>query len=371
MRAICLTFAFVFTATFGSADVNLVFGQYDPVAQGSRTVEIAEDIVLKDAEREKSLHVKIYYPMENGRYPVIVFSHGFGAGKDAFAELAQHWASHGYVLIHPQHADAGRIARSNADEEEPKSGRGDRANQLPKLDREKLRQRLQSSKGQGNAGIDRLANIQNNPQSISDRVRDVTFILDSFTELERQVPGLDGKLDPDRIGVSGHSYGAAVAIMIGGATVDLGNGSRKSFADERIKCVLPFSAAGAGEYGLTAESWKLMLLPVMFVTGTKDIRPGKEFAWRKEAFEGSPNGGKYLVVLEGATHFHFGGGPPGAKRLQGPGSAKGDKYSPLLKSCTTAFLDLHLKGDPAVNDYLKREGGFAKFGGNSVQFTTK
>jgi predicted dienelactone hydrolase len=364
MQQLYCTAALLLTVTAAVAD-------YKPTDKGKLTVETAADVVLKDEKRKKDLHVKVNFPKEDGKYPVVVFSHGFGAGKEAFAAVSEHWASHGYVVIHPQHADGGRLGGSTR----PGLGNKDEADEdkkddsKPKFDPAKLRERLNgATKGSEKAdGIDKLANLQNNPKSITDRVRDVTFIMDSFAELEKQVPELKGKLDADRIGVSGHSYGAAVAVLVGGATADLGDEKGKSLGDKRVKCVLPFSAAGAGEYGLTAGSWKPMTLPVMYVTGTKDIRPGKEFEWRKEAYDGSPAGDKYLVVLDGATHFNFGGGPPGGGRLQ----RTGDKYSPLVKACSTAFLDLNLKGDTAAKDYLKKDGGFATFASKAVEFNTK
>jgi predicted dienelactone hydrolase len=348
--------------------MSVAAAEYKPTEKGKLTVETAADVTLRDEKRKKDLHMKVNFPKEDGKYPVVVFSHGFGAGKEAFAAVSEHWASHGYVVIHPQHADGGRLGAGSR----PGLGKKDDADEdkvddpKPKLDPAKLRERL---KGAG--GIDKLANLQNNPKSITDRVGDVTFILDSFAELEKQVSGLKGKLDADRIGVSGHSYGAAVAVLVGGASVDLGDEKGKSLGDKRVKCVLPFSAAGAGEYGLTAGSWKPMTLPVMYVTGTKDIRPGKEFEWRKEAYEGSPAGDKYLVVLDGATHFNFGGGPPGGGRLPGVGRGAGDKFTPLVKACGTAFLDLHLKGDTAVIDYLKANGGFATFAGKAAELSVK
>jgi len=44
----------------------------------------------------------IYTPVEQARYPVIIFQHGFGASIKAYETIAAHLASHGFVVILPQ-----------------------------------------------------------------------------------------------------------------------------------------------------------------------------------------------------------------------------------------------------------------------------
>jgi predicted dienelactone hydrolase len=65
-----------------------------------------ERIVLHDAARNKDLPLKIYYPAAPGPFPIIIFSHGALASKDCYEELGRYWASFGYVSIHPSHADS-------------------------------------------------------------------------------------------------------------------------------------------------------------------------------------------------------------------------------------------------------------------------
>ena len=67
------------------------------------TVQVADDIVLRDAGRGRELPIKVYYPLESGRYPLIIFSHGLGGSKEDYEYLGRYWASRGYVSIHPQH----------------------------------------------------------------------------------------------------------------------------------------------------------------------------------------------------------------------------------------------------------------------------
>jgi dienelactone hydrolase len=43
--------------------------------------------------RNKTIPIKIYYPSAAGQFPVIIFSHGAWASKDAYSSLGEYWAS--------------------------------------------------------------------------------------------------------------------------------------------------------------------------------------------------------------------------------------------------------------------------------------
>lgn len=297
---------------------------------GPFKVQMVEKVTLQDKERKKELVMRVYYPKGDGPFPVIIFSHGSFAGIDVFSSVSSHWASHGYVTIHPQHADA-RKKGTNA--EQPKLGIGE---------------------------------LRNQSSGLEDRVKDVSRVIDLFDELVKEVPELKGKMDRERIGVSGHSYGACVAMLIGGVTVEA-KGKTQSYADPRVKCIVPISAAGTGEYGLTKDSWKKAERPFLYITGTRDIRPGYEAAWRKEPFDLSPPKDKYLLIIEGANHFSFGGGPAQGGLL-GRGA---DAFSPLVKASSTAFWDAYLKNLPEAKGFLKADGGLVKFAGKKAELSVK
>src|SRR3954469_7081375 len=65
---------------------------------------------LHDAQRNKDIDLVIEYPSRGeGPFPVIVFSHGYGASNKNYVGLTEYWAGHGYVCIKPSHADAGKL----------------------------------------------------------------------------------------------------------------------------------------------------------------------------------------------------------------------------------------------------------------------
>jgi predicted dienelactone hydrolase len=274
---------------------------------GPLAVETADNLTLPDPARKKDLPYKVYYPRTGGPFPVILFSHGFGGNKDAFGSVGRHWAGHGYVVIHPTHDDG--------------VGRG------------KARPAAASS-ADGTKPAGRLLAGLNDPPKIAGRVADLSLILDSLDKLPDAVPALKGRIDPTRIGVGGHSFGAYTAMLIGGVTADLGTEKAKSFADRRVRCILPISAQGAGQQGLTESSWAALRIPMMTITGTLDRGAGGQgLDWKKEPFVRSPPGDKYLVVIDGANHMSFGGGL----------GARGAGPTEVVKRCSLRFWDAYLK----------------------------
>jgi dienelactone hydrolase len=283
-------------------------------------VETADGLTLHDAARKKELPYKVYFPRNGGPFPVILFSHGFGGSKDAFGPVGKHWASHGYVVIHPGHADG--MVRRNDTAVAPR-----------------VRPLLGGQMGGFLGGM-------NDPQKTRDRVTDLVLLLDSLDELQKAVPGLKGKIDGSRIGAAGHSLGAYTAMLIGGVTVDLGSAKDVRFLDKRVKCILPISAQGTGQQGLTDKSWNGLKLPMMTITGTRDRGAGGQgLDWKKEPYKYSPPGNKYLVVIDGANHVSFGGG-------LGP---RGEAITDAVKLSSTHFFDAYLKGSETSKKYLQSD----------------
>jgi predicted dienelactone hydrolase len=269
-----------------------------------------------------ALPLRVHFPTTGGPYPVVLFSHGFGGDRSTFAPIGQHWASHGYVVIHASHADGlGRQARSNDDSGAPEApaGRARRGGLLGGL---------------------------NDPTKISGRVGDLVLVLDHLDELPKRAPGLAGRIDAKAVAAAGHSFGAYTAMLLGGVTADLGKDKAKSFRDERVQCVLAISGQGTGQQGLTATSWEPLQRPMMTITGTRDRGAGGQGVdWKKEPFLLSPPGDKYLVVIDGANHMSFGG-------ALGP---RGSAITDVVKRCTTRFLDAYLKAAEPSKQYLQSD----------------
>jgi predicted dienelactone hydrolase len=275
---------------------------------GPFKVQTVKELVLRDENRKKDLQLRINHPDGQGPFPVLVFSHGAWGSKDGHLTLTELWASHGYVTIQPNHSDSRALGIKI----------GDR-------------------------------NVFRDWQS---RPADISFILDSLDAIETKEPALKGKLDARRIGVSGHSFGANTAQLIGGARAFLFSGE-KSFEDKRVTAVALLSGQGPGEM-LTEMSWEKVAKPMLVMTGSKDgpTRTGQPAVWRKKPYELSPPGDKYLMWVEGMDHGF--GGVSGLK----DGLVKfqtNEDHVKYTKIVTLAFWDAYLKESKEARAYLESD----------------
>jgi alpha-beta hydrolase superfamily lysophospholipase len=132
---------------------------------------------------------------------------------------------------------------------------------------------------------------------------------------------------------AGHSYGALMALVLGGAKPLLPGSSR----DPKVPAVIALSPPGPMAGFIDAESYASLAVPALIQTGDKDIFPGMPpEAWRNHlaAFEApKPSGALYSLVLPGADHYL--GGIYCRPELPGP---KAETAFVDLKATASAFL---------------------------------
>lgn len=225
-----------------------------------------------------------------GPYPLVVFSHGFSANPEWYSTLPEHYASHGFIVLAPEHADP----------EWSESA---------------------------------LASI--------DRPRDITQTLDFAEELTAPDGELAGLIDLDNVAVVGHSYGGYTALAMAGAQYDLDAFNQRcaelspndpkaflclplvgqeaamaaragldsvpaglwpSFGDPRVTAIVPI----AGDAFLFDEAGLApVTIPMMAIGGTEDT--GTPFDWGSElSYEHASSERKALVAFVGAEHFFMG-----------------------------------------------------------------
>ena len=287
---------------------------------GPLAVTEVSGLVLHDEKRNKDVRVRIFYPVIAGKYPVIIFSHGAGGSDTCCESLTRHWATYGYITLQPIHDDSVAQRRSSGDENA----------HFPQAGREALK----------------------NPALWESRPRDISFLLDSLTGLQKRVAGLNGKIDPSRIGVAGHSMGAYTAEAVAGASVDLPGRPGQNFSEPRAKAILCLSPQGPGQFGLTAHSFSNISLPFMGITGSLDnLGPLANAAWHRIPFERSQPGDKYEVFIQGANHMSF-------ITAEAVNSARSSQAAAILgytNSASLAFWDAYLKDDPAAKKFLQSD----------------
>jgi predicted dienelactone hydrolase len=286
-------------------------------AAGPFDTGVDADLVLHDARRNKDLHVKITYPAADGKFPVIVFSHGFGGSQETYASLTEYWAARGYVVIQPTHDDS--IAQ--------------------RKERGEIHGVMQGFSTLGE-DISDFAKWRN-------RARDISFVIDSLEEIERRAPAVAGKMDRGHIGVGGHSFGALTTELIGGLTfTPPGESKPESLADRRVSALLVLSGAGPRQRGVDEQSWESITAPMMLMTGTRDLGVGGlRPEQRIKPYELVRSVHKYAIVLDGGGHMTFTGIP-----------AKMDAEPAVLyetvKMASVAFWDAYLKDSAKAESYL-------------------
>jgi predicted dienelactone hydrolase len=324
-------------AAIEAAPRGLPYGPYSV----TRTI----DVLLTDESRSKDVPVTVTSPNAGGPFPVIVFSHGAGGDGTQSEPLLRWWASHGYIVLSPTHSDSLSWQQRRSD----------------------LCEASGSDLEEGNLGLQTIVRLTTrDPQAGVQRARDISFVLDSLDNLEKQVPALAGRIDRAHVGVAGNSLGAYTAQLIGGVTVSVPSSRTPlSFHDPRARAVLQFSGQGTGQQGLTRESWKTVRLPMMTVTGSGDLGPhGRGAEWKREPFTFSPaTGNKYHVFIEGAHHGSFGGRFAGRRgsTKQHTSQARQENVADqkaifsYIEQTTLAFWDLTLKGKAAAKTLLDQK----------------
>lgn len=288
------------------------------------------------ADGVPAMRVVIHYPSAgDGPWPVVVFSHGLGGSGDGYAFLGRHWASHGIVSLHPDH---------------------------PGSDTATLRA---AWPGGSRAIQATLTRAVTDPVVVEGRPRQVSHVIDRLAELERQVPALAGRLDRERIGVGGHSYGAWTAMALAGQRVALAGRTGTVFADPRPRAFVALSPQGRNRAS-DENAWAGIARPVLAMTGSRDEQPaflrssgatgdtGHDGAWRAESFRFMPPGNKFLVWIEGAAHTTFADGA--AARMLGEDPRIDPRHRQAILDSTLAFWDAQLRGDPRARAWLDAEG---------------
>lgn len=188
----------------------ILFPQYsEPRVTGDHEVLVCEYTwvdesrieTYSDTGENRSVTVKFWYPKEPGTYPLVVFSHGAFGMIDSNYSTCMELASNGYVaasVAHPYHAMFVQDVYGNT----------------TPVSMEFLNQVMAAN------GSDDPEHEQDFYEISQDwlavRTGDMNFVLD--TVLANAAAGEDGpfsRIDPDKIGLFGHSLGGATAVMTG------------------------------------------------------------------------------------------------------------------------------------------------------------
>jgi predicted dienelactone hydrolase len=291
--------------------------------------------------------------LSEGSFPLILLSHGFTGYRTQMFYLGEHLASHGYVVVGIDHSGS-----TNADIKDES---------------------------------DRPAGFVN---TLYNRARDQQFLLDYFAD---QTSPVEAIVDTDRAAIIGHSMGGFGAINTVGGCYDFKSEFfKQGGVPTAIALVLPFplnSCFGGGEQ--LDPRWKAVQLlapwggeasvhdidamakitvPTFYLAGDQDNTSGfKNGIKRLHERTGSEH--NYLLVFANARH-NIGPHPAPAASFA-TDFELGHYFDPawntetlnrVVEHMSLAFLDCHVKADPARCAYLPTRESSQQYKGADHQF---
>jgi hypothetical protein len=266
------------------------------------------DFRITDPLQARELSVRVMYPDAEGPFPVVIFSTGMFCTPQLYDRITDHWVSHGYIVVQPNHMD--------------------------------------SPNNEGKIPMQELLNI------FPTRMRDVSFLAGSLGEIEAGI-GIEGRMEQQRLAISGHSFGAVISQVKTGLHLDEdAQGSLGPTYDDRFQVAVLFSGVGYGMKEFADNAFDGMRKPFIASGGSNDVgrvNPGgmEGREWRKQPYFLSPDIDKYAVITEGSDHY-LGGLICNAER----GGEPDYEALAIVRTTSVIFLDAYLKDDAKAMQYL-------------------
>ncbi|MEM8676024.1 MAG: alpha/beta fold hydrolase [Cyanobacteria bacterium P01_G01_bin.67] len=283
------------------------------------------------------LNADIYLPQGlASAAPLAIITHGLGSKPADYDYLAEHLASHGFVVALPEH--------------------------------------LGSSSRYKDAYLEGEVGVDFSPIEFYSRPRDITHLLDRL----EQHPDFKQRINWSQIGVIGHSLGGTTALIAAGAPINLARinhicsqdrlthnvslilqcrannlpPGKYNLQDTRIKAVMALNPVTSSILGV--ESLQQISIPTFILGGSADyIAPfiqeqAHPFLWLTTAH-------KYLATVVNGSHF---------STLSKENMAEIDPHAPdakktqvnlgrgYLKTLSLAFLEAHTRDRHQYQSYL-------------------
>ncbi len=216
------------------------FGRYS--AEGARAIK--RDL----AEIDSAFHTEARRGavLRAGRWPLLLFSHGNGGFRHQNAWQMEHLASHGYLVVAPDHTGNASLS--------------------PLPDRA--------------VGYDKKGRLK----SGEERPADIRFLIDRVTAgSDPLLSWVKGAADPGAIGILGHSFGGSTAVRLAGE-------------EPRLKAILAMTVAFVGKPGS---------IPTLVMLGAQDRTVGLAGNLASRGYFLACTGPRYLFVMPRGGHFTF------------------------------------------------------------------
>ncbi|MCS6797286.1 MAG: hypothetical protein NZ898_01935 [Myxococcota bacterium] len=266
----------------------------DPAARGPHRVHVLEGEVVRERRR---IPVAAHTPGGVDRAPLVVFLPGFQLTSADYLSTVEHLATHGFVVL-----------------------RADPPASLVSVDHVQM-------------------------------AADVRAVVGWALEADGL---LAGRVDPDRVGLAGHSLGGKVAAMAAAEDPRIG----AVFGIDPVNAGNPITGFTPSLPDILPEVVATLDMPVGFVGETTNAEGfGQPCAPRDgnfQQFYAAATGAPWAASWEiaGADHMDF---PDRCGLLCGactPGTADPARVRAITRTLATAFFRRHLLGQSAMEDWL-------------------
>jgi predicted dienelactone hydrolase len=235
-----------------------------------------------------------------GRFPTVLLSPGFSMPRTTLTSIADDLASRGYVVASVDHAY------------------------------ESVGTAFPGGRMLTCVACERVDTSEERAAVVRGRVMDMAFVISELTD-GRRAGALSHVIDPNRIGIGGHSIGGATAA----ATMA---------ADRRVRAGVDLD----GDFFLHPAAAGLGGRPFLMLGAESTHSPSSRTTDWPEAWK-HLNGWKRWLTVAGAEHFSFTDLPylAGQLGLSDPAiSLSGERGWRITRDYVSAFFDLHLRGIP-------------------------
>jgi predicted dienelactone hydrolase len=180
----------------------------------------------------------------------------------------------------------------------------------------------------------------------------VSFAIDELTKMNDEKSPLKKRLDLNRIGVAGHSFGAFTALATVGEVLIMPLGAEISFRDPRVKAAVAMSTSVPRNKEKLEKTFGQIKTPCLHMTGTLDESPFGDTkpSQRRAPFDYINSSHQFLITFTGGDHFIFSG-----RWREQTGGEHDKMFQDFIRSSSTAFWDACLKEDRAALKWLNED----------------
>lgn len=258
----------------------------------------------RDPVRGRDIPVLLRPAEAAGARPLVLLSHGLGGSREGLGYLGRAFAAAGFHALHLQH---------------------------PGSDEALWR---------GAGGVSALGAAALDPANAVARLLDAVFALEEVLRraAERTDP-LSGRVDPTRLAIAGHSFGAWTVQHLLGQRIP--GGDRGLPVPER-RLVAGIALSPSPPRGMPPQvAFARIAAPILHVTGTLDsgFVEGATPADREIPFHATRSAPAALAVLDGANHAAFADEAAAGPRWSDP------THHARTAALSVLFLRTVLEGD--------------------------